>query len=273
MLLDGGCVAWDSSTGVCAGPTSANGTRAGGGWVFDNDKGVCDRKPANASRRAPRLTNLGPQRCLPSAPPGLSTTSQPLPLEVKSNALLAYLAPTSSTALARTSVPMVRRCLQMVSVAHVSPTKHERECLLTLTDDDSMRLELRDLLGYDSERLHSLHHLCQSTPERNLHRRTKLSDRLLPIACDIEQRNRHVSCLSPRLRDVRTKRFRHVPHLPSESTGPRRDVLQAHVLVFGIFRPSQISLYNLRLVMRDLLWGWIVAMHVVSWLRDDARAR
>ncbi|POY76568.1 hypothetical protein BMF94_0157 [Rhodotorula taiwanensis] len=46
MPNGGGCVAYDSGTGVCNGAASVNSTvKVASGWVYDNDKKVCDALP------------------------------------------------------------------------------------------------------------------------------------------------------------------------------------------------------------------------------------
>ncbi|GAA5861716.1 hypothetical protein JCM8547_000713 [Rhodosporidiobolus lusitaniae] len=48
VLLGGECVAMDSKTGVCDGSDVGNST-TGGGYVYDNNKGVCDALPARCT--------------------------------------------------------------------------------------------------------------------------------------------------------------------------------------------------------------------------------
>ncbi|GAA5891563.1 hypothetical protein JCM5296_004259 [Sporobolomyces johnsonii] len=53
VLLNGQCVAMDSSTGVCDGSEASNATVASNaGWVYDNTKGVCDALPAKCTAGA-----------------------------------------------------------------------------------------------------------------------------------------------------------------------------------------------------------------------------
>ncbi|GJN88729.1 hypothetical protein Rhopal_001695-T1 [Rhodotorula paludigena] len=47
MPAGGGCVAVDSRSGVCNG--AANGTETVSGWVYDNEKKVCDALPGNCA--------------------------------------------------------------------------------------------------------------------------------------------------------------------------------------------------------------------------------
>ncbi|GAA5910215.1 uncharacterized protein JCM6883_001115 [Sporobolomyces salmoneus] len=52
VLLEGVCVAMDEKTGVCDGRSSrlTNGAKGAAGWVYDNQKKVCDALPAQCSK-------------------------------------------------------------------------------------------------------------------------------------------------------------------------------------------------------------------------------
>jgi len=294
VLLGGKCVAIDQKSGVCDGRSSERTKGGNAGWVYDNEKGVCDGAFRFSFYLSLVETDVGAdsygQLFRRSVREEESTRSQQVRNGINLHARLVYPGAISSTARVRIAVLPAQQSLKTELCVKV------RSLLLSLfspqTDLNtvySLRFELFLLPSFSPFILYLLLDIFESPPKRYLPLDYILSNRFLLLyflpsrlthQLYLYHANHFMSRLSSFLRDV-LRYFNKLSFLsrfeprPLQKCSRRRRISMSLDLLVPtrILRLEETRMCRLSRRLRNLLRFFERSMLVLFFFNSKGRQR